>query len=47
MNSFNRLLYTYRSIINRKIIYNYNRNNAQNFMFSKKNSYIYNTEKKQ
>lgn len=36
MNSFNRLSYTYRFIFNRKILYDYNRKNAQNFVFSKK-----------
>ena len=36
MNSFNRLLYTYRFIFNRKILFDYNRKNAQNFVFSKK-----------
>ena len=33
MNSFNRLLYTYRIIFNRKILYDYNKKNAQNFVF--------------
>lgn len=40
MNNFNRLLYTYRFILNKKILFDYNKRNAQNFVFLKKYVYL-------
>lgn len=36
MNNFNKLLYTYKSIFNRKTLYDYNKKNAKKFVFQKK-----------
>ena len=44
MNSFNRLLYTYRFIFNRKILFD-NNEKCSKFCVLKKNTYICNTEK--
>lgn len=44
MNSFNRLLYTYRFIFNRKILFDYNRKMLK-ILYFQKNAYICNTEK--